>query len=461
MRTTAISFFLLLTIVLLSVVQCQFLRKQIRRWFVVGNFERVVQSDGTNITVNNVASWNGERWRGYAGGTNGHVNIVVVDSCLNIWIGGKFTHAGGVETGPVAVWRRGAINWARVGQFNSTEDDEVFAISSYCYSIPSDSDRCLCDVNIGGLFNMTLNDNIEDNLVNIARYDSKKKSWNSLGGVHSHNITTPVLIIQNSDWGSILVVHRYMWVGGQGFFNRYDFQNKVWKSYSDHIKPGDVVNDVYYNPNDYDDYDIIVAGQFSFNPVESDNSTNCTNICIYTSSDESWRPLPDTLGGTNVVALAFAGVSVFAIGDLVNSYNDNETAVETYGSAFKWKSRRVDRALVRSWENITYNSTDYDDILSRPIASIDVCGLSDVACPPDSFTIVGSGDTPDDGFIQFYNHKTKEWSTFGYGFNGSGEAYAVTSLNFVDDESVAQKTLHSIASSLILSLLALFICSNI
>jgi hypothetical protein len=65
-----------------------------RRWYVGGTFTQVYQADGTVVSSNYFASWNGTGWVDIGSGTNGKVNAIYVDPCKNVYIGGAFTTAG-------------------------------------------------------------------------------------------------------------------------------------------------------------------------------------------------------------------------------------------------------------------------------------------------------------------------------------------------------------------------------
>jgi hypothetical protein len=76
--------------------------------YVGGNF---TNADG--LSVNYIAKWNGASWSSLGSGMNGQVNALAVDSAGNLFAGGVFTTAGGVAANYIAKWN--GTSWSNLG----------------------------------------------------------------------------------------------------------------------------------------------------------------------------------------------------------------------------------------------------------------------------------------------------------------------------------------------------------
>jgi hypothetical protein len=87
-------------------------------------------------------------------GADDQINTVFVDTCKNVYIGGKFSNAGGVSVAQVAVWTAVSNNWAPLGPVLKPVTQKANIVNS----ITADCDGgCLsCKVYIGGKFAYTL-----------------------------------------------------------------------------------------------------------------------------------------------------------------------------------------------------------------------------------------------------------------------------------------------------------------
>jgi hypothetical protein len=131
-------------------------------------------------------------------GTNGPVHQIVFDYCLNVFIVGNFTHAGGVKTGPLAVWRPFSTNWEPVGNFmNASFNGVINTVTSNCWDVRSSFVQCTCDLYIGGQFTLAIDENKTDIAVNVASYSFVSKQWSSMGGSASHGMSTRDSVVRS------------------------------------------------------------------------------------------------------------------------------------------------------------------------------------------------------------------------------------------------------------------------
>jgi len=70
-------------------------------------------TDAGGVTVNAVAKWNGTAWSALGSGMDGAVFALAVDGAGNVYAGGSFTTAGGVPANRVAKWN--GTSWSALG----------------------------------------------------------------------------------------------------------------------------------------------------------------------------------------------------------------------------------------------------------------------------------------------------------------------------------------------------------
>jgi len=68
--------------------------------YIGGTFD---QADGVN-GANNIAKWDGSRWQMLGKGVGGQVNALALDSSENLYVGGDFTRVGGITAHYLAKW---------------------------------------------------------------------------------------------------------------------------------------------------------------------------------------------------------------------------------------------------------------------------------------------------------------------------------------------------------------------
>lgn len=450
--------FLLLSIATHTVNGNYFMSRIHRRYFVAGNFSRVTQNDGTVLTANHLASWDGKSWRAYDGGTNGPITALFVDSCFNVYVAGQFTTAGGIETGPIAVWHTYNHKWSSLGVMNSTgkyTTDEIKTISVRCFDIPTDTARCKCQVYVGGQFEFYLNNRTDTVATNVAMFETKDKRWSNLGGVHIHGIHSSVNSVDFRDF-ALTVVSRYGWFGGDGFLKRYMYDNgaHTWTTIES-IKPGDTISEVYYDPNYYSYAVVLVSGQFTVNTTANeeddyggDSNGTCSNFCQFDSMDDVWYST--NLNSTFVTRGYRLDDSTFVMGDIAIP-GENDTVTSTQLAVHMGDDWETYGIIPGSNSTFGDDDEDQDSIQSFNILSFTACSLFDVGCNPNSMAVVAqSTEDPDHGVMKFFNYRTRTWTDMGRGFNGSGIATKIVGVNYADSAASSLLSSTSAVRSLFL-----------
>ena len=86
-----------------------------------------------NVAANYIAKWNGTAWSslgtGTANGVNNHVNALAIGSNGDVYVGGKFTQAGGVSAPYIAKWNGTTWNSVGLGATNGIHG-EVLALAT-------------------------------------------------------------------------------------------------------------------------------------------------------------------------------------------------------------------------------------------------------------------------------------------------------------------------------------------
>lgn len=126
----------------------------------VGGF--FYQAGGVNAL--NIAKWDGIAWSHLGAGLNGDVTALAVDAAGNLYAGGDFFQAGGIDASHVAKWNGSA--WSALGTgINDT-------ISTIIYSLAADAGG---NVYVGGYFDQAGHVSV----ANIAKWNGT--AWSALG----------------------------------------------------------------------------------------------------------------------------------------------------------------------------------------------------------------------------------------------------------------------------------------
>jgi len=408
-----------------------------RRWFVGGEFASVVNATGAVLTVNNIAYFDGNNWFGM-NGTNGAVNAIYADQCLNVYIAGKFTTAGGVNTGSVAVWKYGQSNWQSVGPtpFAIGTSDTVNAIIAECLSVPTSlSSVCTCDVYVGGKFTFTAPDGAA---VNVAKYTAKEDKWSYLGGATASKFTT-------SDQVDALYKksgNDKVFIGGSfsGLFKYYDNNAKTFSSglltgVSSPNSP--YVAAIAYDVNFFTTDVLYIGGDFK--------TSTCSYVCQYNHKTGVLSSV-GTSGGPDgpVSSLSYNGNGIYAVG-LFGSGTTQRNIAFHKDDAPTWTT-----ALQASGQSLPTTFPGQSD--SGYLTGVYSCGTLDIKCKANSFAVIGTNGTAP--YVQYYDTSASNtFNSFGQGIP-SGSVVALYSKVWSSAPSVAVNIVLAVAC-IVISLFAL------
>jgi hypothetical protein len=143
---------------------------QLNNLYAVGQFH-----NASGVQANNVAKWNGTLWSSLSSGTNGEVGTSAIGPENELYIGGNFTEAGGVDgTRYIAKWDNNNNTWSSVAN--------MYVNQSYdrVNSIQFDSNNNLY---IAGIFNS------ENGIKNIAKRTDQM--WLPMGDKTGNILVSP------------------------------------------------------------------------------------------------------------------------------------------------------------------------------------------------------------------------------------------------------------------------------
>ena len=157
--------------------------------YVGGSFATVRNADGTSITCNNIAKWDGSSWSALGSGTSNLSNVAAIHAldASNVYVGGNFLNAGGIAVNRIAKWD--GANWYALGSGTKGTSGEVYAIRAVDAS----------NVYVGGLF-VNAGD-VSCN--NIAKWNGV--NWNRLGTATTYGANQYVNAIHSLDASNVYI----------------------------------------------------------------------------------------------------------------------------------------------------------------------------------------------------------------------------------------------------------------
>jgi hypothetical protein len=180
--------------------------------YIGGSFDTVTDSGG-DLSVKNIARWNGSHWSSLGTGIDASVYTLGVDGSGNLYAGGQYNTAGGTTVNKIAVWN--GSSWAAL------RNPESFnaGTSSNVYSLVVSGN----DVFVGGA--MTTAGDFEVN--HVARWNIVAQNWFSLGG--GTDQTVNAVAVKGAD---VYVGGQFQSTGGvvTHAIARWNVMSQTWSS---------------------------------------------------------------------------------------------------------------------------------------------------------------------------------------------------------------------------------------
>jgi hypothetical protein len=371
-----------------------------RRWAFGGNFDTAYNPNGPNVkNLGNFAAWNGTDFLSYNGGVDGPVKVITVDTCRNVYIGGSFRNTTPetgetIFTGPLAMWLDGGSSWQEVGPFQSFTGT-VNAITVDCFNIATIlGGSCRCNVWFAGLFKLVLNNG--QVAINVAKYDVKSNSFDTLGGNATQPTgsgilsNVPAYAIYKKDIPTFLDIETHIiHVAGDNFYYQYDESTNQWSNKTPAGTGPIEFRSIAYESEVFSTDRMFFGGSFSFQA----SGGLCNNLCGYDHKTNSWYVVTTSANSSAnnaVSSLYISGNTLYVAGNFTNNGFEYLATVSTGTSS--------------TFSSINQQS----NVIQVPLSSVQACGLFDFACSKGSVTVAGF-----DGFLQFYDASSSSWTNFG------------------------------------------------
>ncbi len=245
-----------------------------------------------NLSVSNIAKWNGTNWSALGNGVNGAVNTIAAHGS-QVFVAGAFTAAGGITANRVAKWN--GASWSDLGSGINTGQVNALAI---------DADGALY---VGGSF--TVAGGIS--ALNIAKWDGA--NWSALGaGVTDVDVAyISALAVKGTQ---LFAGGYFSYAGGAPASSIAVWNGLAWSAI------GGGVDDLNYPPQvsalAISGNDLYAGGAFT-----SAGTANANNIAKWNGT--SWSALGSGLeryfGDLPVTALALSGTRLIVGGRFLSA----------------------------------------------------------------------------------------------------------------------------------------------
>ena len=363
--------------------------------YIGGKFSRAYSTSTDFISVNNFAAWNGTNWLDYDSGVDDTVNVIKVDTCRNLYIGGEFANTLNadtpVATGPLAKWARGADKWDKVGTFEAF-NGTVNAISTDCVNMVSKS-GCNCDIYITGNFMLTVDGQTAQN---VAKYDANSGKWDTLKGglpgkvgraIYKRGLATGITGDST----------KFLHVAGDNFYQQYSFSSKEW--IETNYLPTGIVRSIEYDPEYFSSDNLFFGGDFDFPISDAVDAPRCKNVCGFERKTKKWFKMVKSDGAEpNSVVNSMKLVGA-------NSIKDGTGTLFLAGGFTNTGSSLIAKVSASTAASLS----QVENPFASTVTSIDACSKTDLYCKENSIVAAAA-----DGTLKFYDAgDNKAWIDFG------------------------------------------------
>jgi hypothetical protein len=256
----------------------------------VGGFFR----SAGDVSANFIARWNGSTWSALGtptvNGVDNEVESIAVLDANNIFVGGRFTTAGGVSANRIAKWNAVTSSWSALGT------PTVNGVNNPVLTI------AVLDANnifVGGFF--TSAGSISAN--RIAKWNAVTSSWSALGTPTVNGVDNAVLKIAVLDATNVFVGGLFTAAGGTSNINRIaKWNGNTWSALGTPTING--VSGTVYAIDVLNASNIFVGGDFTSAGGGSAN-------CIAKWNGSTWSALgTPTNGVSTAVGLYVESIAV-------------------------------------------------------------------------------------------------------------------------------------------------------
>jgi len=239
-----------------------------------------------DMGVRNIAKWDGSGWSALGSGSNAGINntvtAVAIDGSGSLYVGGKFTSAGGVSVHSIAKWDGSA--WSALG--SGIDGD------TYC-SVQALAIDASGNLYAGGKFDTAGG----VSATNIARWNGS--SWSALGSGIGSSAYYPVRALAVDGSGNLYVGGMFDTAGGVSASNIVKWDGSAWSALGSGIS-GDAYSSVDALVVDFSG-NIFAGGGFT-----SAGGTSASNIAKWDGS--AWSALGSGVDGrVSAVAIDKSG----------------------------------------------------------------------------------------------------------------------------------------------------------
>ncbi|MBU1617286.1 MAG: hypothetical protein KKF06_05915 [Candidatus Margulisbacteria bacterium] len=242
-----------------------------------GNFTTAHNSDG-DVSVSNLARWNGTVWQDVGGGVNGEIYALAFDSAGMLYVGGSFTSAGGNIVSNAAAWD--GLAWRNLA---GGTDSPVHAVAS------NSTYRLVA----GGSF---LNTVSGVNANRIASWNGV--SWSDLSSGRSYYINAIAPVTANIFAGGALIDST---TSDKRILSRFD--GSSWEQLPVGASDGEMVSSIVADSSGK----IYIAGKFA-----AAGGVTVNGLAAYDGA--TWEAFGSGLDGNLVRAVALDGSGNIYVG---------------------------------------------------------------------------------------------------------------------------------------------------
>lgn len=318
------------------------------------------QGLGKNSSTNQTQSIT---WSALGDGVDGDVNAIAVCGDY-VYVGGSFSHAGGVSANNIARWNTTTNTWSAIGVgvngsvYAITIDQSGYAGYQYV-------------VYVGGGFTQAGGVSVQ-NIAGLYNFEGDEY-WRALGAGVNSTVFAFALDITNQ--------YSYLYVGGD-FTSAGGMAANHIATY-DSGSDGPWITDVDFSPGvDGDVRSIVVSGSNVYVGGEFANSGTTALSCIasYNTGTQVWSALGSGISGTNktVYAISLSGSNIYAGGvfdhaggvsaNNIAQWNGNSWSALGSGITYSGNTPVVDAIAVRN--NHVYTSGWFNTAGSVSVSNI-------------------------------------------------------------------------------------------